>query len=159
MGLSSTGSPCRGKWYRNIVSKTFSTAVSISSILALLGKRSAFVCKFLPSRKSISDLPHHSWRRPDEIAVEWEGQIAESDHHADCVADQIDVEVVRLRDAELARRNDLLPAPAVVREEDEHREAIVDHPPAALEEIELEPVDVAHLDNLHGLIDGVEEVE
>ena len=91
------------------------------------------------------DLPHHSIGRANEVAVEREGQIAEGDHDTNCVADQLDVEVVGLRNAKLARGNDLLPAPAVVREEHEDREAVVYHPERALEEVELELVDVADL--------------
>ena len=91
------------------------------------------------------DLPHHPIGGADEVAVEREGQVAEGDHDANCVPDQLDEEVVGLRDAELARRNDLLPAPAVVREEHEDREAVVYHPERALEEVELELVDVADL--------------
>jgi len=67
--------------------------------------------------------------------------------------------VVRLRNAKLARRNDLLPTQAVVRKEDKDREAVVEHPAEALEEFDLESVDVAHLDNLHRRIRDVEQVE
>ena len=105
------------------------------------------------------DLPHHSIGRANEVAVEREGQIAEGYHDTNCVADQLDVEVVGLRNAKLARGNDLLPAPAVVREEHEDRKAVVDHPERALEEVELELVDVAHLYYRHRLVDRVEQVK
>lgn len=49
-----------------------------------------------------SDLPHHTRGRADEVAVEREGQVAEGNHATNRVANQVDVKMIDLRDAELA---------------------------------------------------------
>ena len=95
----------------------------------------------------------------EEVGVEREGGIDQSDEEGEDVAHVDGSAVVLLGDLQGRRGDDLLPAQAHVRAEDDHSRQVEEHPAERLEDLELHAVDIAHVHRLASWGVNPEEVQ
>jgi len=137
--------------FRSVVLNSACTS-RYAALLWCLGIMLAF---FLPTDLTIF-LSGNTILRSNEVAVEWEGKVAEEYKDANRPTDPGNVLDVLLWDRQLRGWNDLLPSPPVVGKENTCGEDVVDAPLAVLEELDLQAVDITNSDFWNAWI-GCEE--